>query len=428
MAATETVAAGALEGCEVHQVRCFQQNGDDGFDLRLSVAPPLEGDGGDTKNEDRPYTIYVLDAEPCMFALIVVVVRSLYFYKKVQDGGHFPQILVVGVSHARRVTDERSYWFKKYNAAVNKVANILPDAITNTVSNMMPDAMTDQLHRVESETDIPAGEPEPVEDHWSRLRRERRRDFTPPMRGVTSDTDMPADKIKWNPDANEGQGLAFLSALEKDVIPFIESKFNTHPDAERRCLVGASLSGLLACQGLLSSDIWGNVVLGSPSVWWDDAILLDMVRDAPLPVAPGADVLITVGSEETENMLGGAKLLEEALNARAGTEAALWRTKHVVLHGEDHHTCKAAMAGTLVRWLMINWGHKISYQDDDENPMDEAEYCRRYDALLTAHHDQMADQPLIGIDASVLEPAMYGEENSKKISKEERELLDNLLG
>ena len=51
--------------------------------------------------------IYVLDAEPCMFSLVAAVVRSLHFYKKVQGGGHFPNILVVGVSHARRVTDDR---------------------------------------------------------------------------------------------------------------------------------------------------------------------------------------------------------------------------------------------------------------------------------------------------------------------------------
>lgn len=42
-----------------------------------------------------------------MFALVVCVVRSLHFYKKVQAGGHFPQIVVVGVSHARLVTDDR---------------------------------------------------------------------------------------------------------------------------------------------------------------------------------------------------------------------------------------------------------------------------------------------------------------------------------
>eukprot|EP00951_Prasinocladus_malaysianus_P001744 scaffold12320_cov33-Prasinocladus_malaysianus.AAC.1 len=86
MAATQIVAAGALEGCEVHQLSdCLAKEGKPGLDLRLSIAPPLD-DPDDPENEQNPYTLYVLDAEPCMFALVSCVVRSLHFYKKVQGG------------------------------------------------------------------------------------------------------------------------------------------------------------------------------------------------------------------------------------------------------------------------------------------------------------------------------------------------------
>lgn len=72
MASIEIVAAGALEGCEVHQLRCCQEvDGDDGLDIRLSVAPPLEGDDGDAENEDRPYTVL---QQPTIFVLALFVV------------------------------------------------------------------------------------------------------------------------------------------------------------------------------------------------------------------------------------------------------------------------------------------------------------------------------------------------------------------
>ena len=55
---------------------------------------------------------------------------------------------------------------------------------------------------------------------------------------------------------------------------------------------------------LLNSGTWGNVVPGSPSVSGDNKISLEMVNSARPPAAPGADVLITVGSQEGEQMRG----------------------------------------------------------------------------------------------------------------------------
>eukprot|EP00951_Prasinocladus_malaysianus_P004798 scaffold33957_cov40-Prasinocladus_malaysianus.AAC.1 len=98
-------------------------------------------------------------------------------------------------------------------------------------------------------------------------------------------------------------------------VPFVESRFNAHPDRAHRCLVGSSLSGLLAVQALLKSNFWGAIVAGSPSVWWDDEIILEMVGSAT-PGPDGADILITAGSEETTKMLSNAVKLEHALNAR----------------------------------------------------------------------------------------------------------------
>ena len=69
---------------------------------------------------------------------------------------------------------------------------------------------------------------------------------------------------------------------------------------------------------LLNSGTWGNAVLGSPCVSWDNKIILEKVNSARPPAAPGADVLITVGSQEEEHMRSGAKLLEEALKPRTG--------------------------------------------------------------------------------------------------------------
>ena len=68
-----------------------------------------------------------------------------------------------------------------------------------------------------------------------------------------------------------------------------------------------------------------------------------MVFSARPPAAPGADVLITVGSQEGEQMRSGAKLLEEALKARTGALGYLW--VHKLVHGLVH-------GGPTTIWMM----------------------------------------------------------------------------
>ena len=50
----------------------------------------------------------------------------------------------------------------------------------------------------------------------------------------------------------------------------------------------------------------------------------------------------------------------QALQFYVEYESAAWRTTHAVLQGGDDETCKAALEGTLVRWLVVNWGHRPS--------------------------------------------------------------------
>ena len=52
------------------------------------------------------------------------------------------------------------------------------------------------------------------------------------------------------------------------------------------------------------------------------------------------------------------RALKYYVDYTAAQESAAWRTTHAVLQGEDDVTCKTALAGTLVRWLVVIWWHK----------------------------------------------------------------------
>lgn len=95
----------------------------------------------------------------------------------------------------------------------------------------------------------------------------RTRDYTP-TEFVPPDA---SHFLASNPASYEGSGGAdaFLDVLEKEIIPFIESRFDV--DSDERVLIGSSLGGLAAVHSLLTRPgLFERYLVVSPSIWWDD--------------------------------------------------------------------------------------------------------------------------------------------------------------
>lgn len=111
---------------------------------------------------------------------------------------------------------------------------------------------------------------------------DRRRDFTFP-------TTVAEDK-KLLPTA--GGSARFIAFIEKELQPYIQSKYRTTAD---RTIIGQSLGGLLATEILLQHPLLFNrYIIISPSLWWDNGSLLQY-RAAPPPAQ--RHVYIGVGKE-----------------------------------------------------------------------------------------------------------------------------------
>src|SRR5207302_1233808 len=63
-----------------------------------------------------------------------------------------------------------------------------------------------------------------------------------------------------------------------ELKPIIDATYRTLPDASNTALGGSSLGGLATLHlGLAHPDVFGNLAVMSPSVWWDKrAILADV--------------------------------------------------------------------------------------------------------------------------------------------------------
>jgi predicted alpha/beta superfamily hydrolase len=83
-----------------------------------------------------------------------------------------------------------------------------------------------------------------------------------------------------DPRHGGGLGARYGSLLTEDLKPLIDATFRTLADAPNTALGGSSLGGLITLAlGLEHPEIFGKLAVMSPSVWWDNRSILNLVRD-----------------------------------------------------------------------------------------------------------------------------------------------------
>lgn len=135
---------------------------------------------------------------------------------------------------------------------------------------------------------------------------DRNRDYTPTHRARTGSLQFPTS----------GGSAGFVTFLEEDLFPFIERRYRTQP---YRAVTGWSFGGLFAVHTLLTAPALFNAYVAiSPSLWWDDDLLVGMAdslmgADADAP----RSLVITLGGE-TGSIRPAVLSFVDTLEQRAG--------------------------------------------------------------------------------------------------------------
>jgi predicted alpha/beta superfamily hydrolase len=104
-----------------------------------------------------------------------------------------------------------------------------------------------------------------------------------------------------------GDAALYGQMLTRELKPFIDRTYRTLPDPANTGLGGSSLGGLVTLYlGMLHPNAFGKLAVLSPSVWWDNRVILKLVR--MVDPKPRLQIWLDVGTGE-----GG----KHVLNARA---------------------------------------------------------------------------------------------------------------
>ena len=130
-----------------------------------------------------------------------------------------------------------------------------------------------------------------------------------------------------------GHSDKFISFLEKELKPYIESQFKTTDTY----IFGQSLGGLLATEILLKRpEMFNNYFIISPSLWWDDESLL---KEAPQLLTKIPDtkkfVYVSVGKGEHPVMIKDAESLDDILKK---SNKKNWALEYKMMETDNHAT------------------------------------------------------------------------------------------
>jgi predicted alpha/beta superfamily hydrolase len=115
--------------------------------------------------------------------------------------------------------------------------------------------------------------------------------------------------------------------LVEEIKPLIDRRFRTKPDRLNTAVGGSSFGGILTLHiGLTRPDVFGKLLVVSPSVWWDGRVILKSVDSFK---GPKPKVWIDMGTQEGPNSLRDARDLYASFLKRG------WKSPREVVFVEE---------------------------------------------------------------------------------------------
>jgi predicted alpha/beta superfamily hydrolase len=109
-----------------------------------------------------------------------------------------------------------------------------------------------------------------------------------------------------------GRSADYARMIIAELKPYLDHNYRTRPEQEWTGVGGSSLGGLISLYlGITHPDVFGRLLLMSPSLWWDRRRLLQEVRrmETKLPLR----IWLDVGTGEGSGTVYNARMLKNAL-------------------------------------------------------------------------------------------------------------------
>lgn len=134
--------------------------------------------------------------------------------------------------------------------------------------------------------------------------------------GISSENDRERDFTPTITSMGGGGSESYSNFIEFELIPKIESAYPVDTTAKSRAVIGHSYGGLMVCYFFVKhAGIFGNYLILSPSLWYDNGILLQYESDFRTQNSAQANLVFIACGELEESIVLGTQELDYRLSA-----------------------------------------------------------------------------------------------------------------
>lgn len=238
--------------------------------------------------------------------------------------GEIEPIIIVGIGNTRNRFDEytptRQVWRHELERISPQSESSIPGAYAGDFRTSEGDTIRFKNKQDTLYAMIPGGK------FWQPLISESNQVFYLAQAGITF-TFVESERRSFNkitaskPDMG-GDGDLYGDFILKKVKPYIDENFRTKPEREFTALGGSSLGGLITLYlGLEHPEVFSELLVISPSVWWDGRMIIDKVNG--LTNSTRQRIWLDMGTAEGEGSVESAVDLHEALLSKGWSESNL---------------------------------------------------------------------------------------------------------
>jgi len=149
-----------------------------------------------------------------------------------------------------------------------------------------------------------------------------------------------------------GKADAYGRFLVEELKPFLDRRYRTLPGPEHTGLGGSSLGGLVSIYlGLKYPQVFGKLMVMSPSVWWDRGVILRIVEG--LRAKPSTRIWLDIGTKEGQYAPGHVRRLRDQFVAQGWRLDADLKFMEVK-DGQHNEADWGKRVGTALEFLFPN--------------------------------------------------------------------------
>jgi predicted alpha/beta superfamily hydrolase len=150
-----------------------------------------------------------------------------------------------------------------------------------------------------------------------------------------------------------GRADQYGKMIQQEIIPLINAKYRTKRGPKNTALAGSSFGGIITLYlGIHHPDLFGRLAVVSPSIWWDNRVMLKQI--AALPAKPNVRIWLDIGTAEGNEAVKDTQDAAKALadkGFRPGKDLAVY-----IDNGAAHN--ESAWAGRIGMILLYLFGKR----------------------------------------------------------------------